>query len=121
MFGFGVAVSVVVGMVILYQTLATQIIRHLPQYATFKAIGYTDGYLQRVVLSLALITAGLAFVPALATAVMAYDKLRTLARLPIEMTPARIVLVLVIALTMSGATALLAVSKVRRVDPADLF
>ena len=120
-FGFGVAVSVVVGMVILYQTLATQIMRHLPQYATFKAIGYTDGYLQRVVLSLALITAGLAFVPALATAVMAYDKLRTLARLPIEMTPARIVLVLVIALTMSGATALLAVSKVRRVDPADLF
>jgi hypothetical protein len=37
------------------------------------------------------------------------------------MTPARIVVVLVIALTMSGATALLAVSKVRRVDPADLF
>jgi putative ABC transport system permease protein len=120
-FGFGVAVSVVVGMVILYQTLATQIIRHLPQYATFKAIGYTDGYLERVVLSLAVITAGLAFVPALATAVMAYDKLRTLARLPIEMTPVRIVVVLVIALTMSGATALLAVSNVRRVDPADLF
>ncbi len=120
-FGFGVIVSVVVGMVILYQTLATQIIRHLPQYATFKAIGYTDGYLQRVVLSLALITAGVAFVPALATAVMAYEKLRTLARLPIEMTPARIAVVLVIALTMSGATALLAVNKVRRLDPADLF
>jgi len=120
-FGFGVIVSIVVGMVILYQTLATQIIRHLPQYATFKAIGYTDGFLQRVVLSLALITAGIAFVPALATAVMAYDKLRTLARLPIEMTPARVAVVLVIALTMSGATALLAVSKVRRVDPADLF
>jgi len=120
-FGFGVVVSVVVGMVILYQTLATQIIRHLPQYATFKAIGYTDGYLQRVVLSLALITAGVAFVPALAAAVMAYDKLRTLARLPIEMTPTRIAAVLVIALTMSGATALLAVSKVRRADPADLF
>ena len=79
MFGFGVIVSVVVGMVILYQTLATQIIRHLPQYATFKAIGYTDGFLQRVVLSLALITAGVAFVPALATALMAYDRLRTLA------------------------------------------
>jgi len=120
-FGFGVVVSFVVGMVILYQTLATQIIRHLPQYATFKAIGYTDGYLQRVVLSLALITAGVAFVPALAAAVMAYDKLRTLARLPIEMTPTRIAAVLVIALTMSGATALLAVSKVRRADPADLF
>jgi putative ABC transport system permease protein len=120
-FGFGVAVSIVVGMVILYQTLATQIIRHLPQYATFKAIGYTDCYLQRVVVSLALITAGIAFVPALAGAVLTYGRLRELARLPIEMTSTRIVAVLVIALTMSAATALFAVSKVRRVDPADLF
>jgi putative ABC transport system permease protein len=120
-FGFGVVVSIVVGMVILYQTLATQILRHLPQYATFKAIGYTDGYLQKVVVSLALMTASIAFLPALATAIVVYGKLRELARLPIEMTATRIIAVLVIALTMSAATALLAVNRVRRVDPADLF
>ncbi len=120
-FGFGVVVSIVVGMVILYQTLATQIIRHLPQYATFKAIGYTDSYLQRVVVSLALMTASISFIPALAGAIAIYGKLRELARLPIEMTATRILAVLVIALTMSAATALFAVNKVRRVDPADLF
>ncbi len=120
-FGFGVVVSIVVGMVILYQTLATQIIRHLAQYATFKAIGYTDSYLQRVVVSLALMTASISFIPALAGAIAIYGKLRELARLPIEMTATRILAVLVIALTMSAATALFAVNKVRRVDPADLF
>lgn len=120
-FGFGVIVSVVVGMVILYQTLATQIIRHLPQYATFKAIGYTDSYLQRVVVSLGLMTASIAFLPAVAAAIGIYGKLRELARLPIEMTPTRILAVLVIALTMSAATALFAVNKVRQVDLADLF
>ena len=120
-FGFGVAVSIIVGMVILYQTLATQIIRQLPQYATLKAIGYTDGYLQQTVVSLALITAGTAFVPALAGAVVIYGRLRELARLPIEMTATRIAVVFVIALAMSAATALFAVSRVRRVDPADLF
>jgi len=120
-FGFGVVVSIVVGMVILYQTLATQILRHLPQYATFKAIGYTDSYLQHVVVSLALMTASIAFAPALAAAIVIYGELRELARLPIEMTATRIVAVLVIALTMSAATALFAVNRVRRVDPADLF
>jgi putative ABC transport system permease protein len=120
-FGFGVIVSIVVGMVILYQTLATQIIRHLPQYATFKAIGYTDSYLQRVVVSLGLMTASIAFLPAVAAAIGIYGKLRELARLPIEMTTTRILAVLVIALTMSAATALFAVNKVRQVDLADLF
>src|SRR6185437_3646655 len=120
-FGFGVIVSIVVGMVILYQTLATQIIRHLPQYATFKAIGYTDSYLQRVVVSLGLMTASIAFLPAVAAAIGIYGKLRELARLPIEMTTTRILAVLVIALTMSAATALFAVNKVRQVDLADFF
>lgn len=120
-FGFGVIVSIVVGMVILYQTLATQIIRHLPQYATFKAIGYTDSYLQRVVVSLGLMTASIAFLPAVAAAIGIYGKLRELARLPIEMTTTRILAVLVIALAMSAATALFAVNKVREVDLADLF
>jgi ABC-type lipoprotein release transport system permease subunit len=56
-----------------------------------------------------------------AAAIGIYGKLRELARLPIEMTPMRILAVLVIALTMSAATALFAVNKVRQVDLADLF
>jgi putative ABC transport system permease protein len=120
-FGFGVIVSIVAGTVIMFQTLATQVTRQLPQYATLKAIGYTDGYIRRIVVALAAITASIAFVPALGIALVIYDKVRTMARLPIEMTGARVVAVLAIVLTMSAASALLAVRKVRQVDPADLF
>jgi putative ABC transport system permease protein len=120
-FGFGVIVSIVVGMVILYQALTTQVTRQLPQYATLKAMGYTDGYLQQIVVAVALMTACIPFLPAWGAAIMAYDKVRMMARLPIEMTGTRVVIVLVITVVMSAATALIAVRKVHRADPADLF
>jgi putative ABC transport system permease protein len=120
-FGFGVVVSIIVGMVILYQTLATQVTRHLPEYATLKAIGYTDAYLRGIVVTLAIIMVSIAFIPALASAVVIYDKIRIVARLPIEMTGARVLAVLALSLTMSAASALVAVRILRRADPADLF
>src|SRR5205807_312825 len=49
-FGSGLVVSFVVGIMVLYQTLATQISRQLPQFATLKAIGYRDRYLDLIVL-----------------------------------------------------------------------
>ena len=120
-FGFGVIVSVVVGMVILYQALTTQVTRQLPQYATLKAMGFSDAYLRRIVVTVALMTAGIPFFPAWAAALLTYEKVRTLARLPIEMTGTRVVIVLIITIAMSATTALIAVGKVSRADPADLF
>ena len=108
-------------MAILYQTLATQVTRQLPQYATLKAIGYTDAYLRNIVLVLAAVMAGVAFAPALAAATVIYDRVRITARLPIEMTGARVLGVLVLALAMSAASAFIAVRILRRADPADLF
>ena len=120
-FGSGVAVSVIVGIVILYQILTTQVVRQLPQYATLKAMGYGDGHLQGVVAVLALVTAAVAFPPALLAALFAYDRLRILSRLPIEMTTARVMIVLGIAVAMTLGTSLLAARKLRHADPADLF
>jgi len=120
-FGFGVIVSVVAGMVILYQTLATQVIRQLPQYATLKAIGYTDAYVRNIVVALSLIMASAAFAPAVVGSMAIYERVRATARLPIEMTGARVLGVLLLALAMSAASALFAVRILRRADPADLF
>jgi len=120
-FGFGVVISIVVGTVILYQTMATQVIRHLPQYATLKAIGYTDGYLRGVVVAMAMTLASIAFVPSLAAALIVYDRVRVITRLPIEMTATRVVAVLVVSLAMSAVSALIAVRILRRASPADLF
>jgi putative ABC transport system permease protein len=120
-FGFGVAISIVVGIVILYQTMATQVIRHLAQYATLKAIGYTDGYLSGIVVSMAVTLAAIAFVPSLAAALVVYDKVRAVTRLPIEMTGARLAAVLVLSLAMSALSALIAARILHRANPADLF
>jgi putative ABC transport system permease protein len=120
-FGFGVVISIVVGAVILYQTMATQVIRHLAQYATLKAIGYADSYLRAVVVVMAMTLASIAFVPALVGALIAYDKITVVTRLPVEMTVARIAAVLMMSLAMSAVSALVAVRILRRADPADLF
>jgi len=120
-FGFGVIVSVIVGTVILYQTLATQITRQLPEYATLKAIGYKDVELGRIVMVLAVILSSFAFFPSILAAVAIYDKVRVLARLPIDMTLPRVVMVLAAALLMCGISALLATRSLRRADPAALF
>src|SRR5262249_11915337 len=120
-FGFGVIVSGIVGTVILFQTLATQITRQLPEYATLKAIGYKDVELGRIVMVLAVILSSFAFFPSILAAVAIYDKVRVLARLPIDMTLPRVVMVLAAALLMCGISALLATRTLRRADPAALF
>src|SRR4029077_11148652 len=89
-FGIGVVVAVIVGFVILYQTLSTQITRQLPQYATLKAMGYSDVYLGGIVVWLGLLMAFVAFPPAVAAAMAGYDVIHEATRLPIMMTHTRL-------------------------------
>jgi putative ABC transport system permease protein len=120
-FGFGVMMSITVGIVIVYQTLATQITRQLTQYATLKAMGYSDGYLRGIVVYIALFMGTIAFIPAVAAAMVIYDRVRVIARLPVEMTVARMIAVLILSAAISTASALIAARMLRRADPADLF
>ena len=120
-FGSGLIISFVVGIMVLYQTLATQIARHLPQFATLKAIGYGDLYLAAVVMIESAMIVLVAFVPAAAAALAIYSQLRSATLLPVVLTPTRLVAVLVITLLMSAASAFLSLSNLRRADPADVF
>ena len=49
LFGIGVLAGLVIGAITCYQTLFNEIIDRLPQYATLRAIGFSDKYLQRVI------------------------------------------------------------------------
>ena len=62
-FTLGAGVGLLVGFAIVYQVLFTDVSNHLAQYATLKAMGYSDGYLQRVVLDESLILSVLGYVP----------------------------------------------------------
>ncbi|HEY1796093.1 MAG TPA: FtsX-like permease family protein [Stellaceae bacterium] len=120
-FGSGLIISFIVGIMVLYQTLATQIARHLPEFATLKAIGYTDAYLATVVMVEAAMIVFVAFVPAAVAAVAIYAQIRSATLLPVDMTAPNLIAVLGAALAMSAASAFLSLGNLRRADPADVF
>jgi putative ABC transport system permease protein len=120
-FGLGVFVALIVGMVFLYQVISSDIASHLAEYATLKAIGYGSGYLSRVVLVQALIVSLVSYVPGLIVALALYAITRRYASIPIAMTLPRAVLVLVLATVMCALSAFFALNKVKAADPADLF
>jgi putative ABC transport system permease protein len=120
-FGSGVIVAVIVGMVILYQTISTQIVSKLSEYATLKAIGYTPLEIVRIVLGQALLLSVIAFLPGLGLGLLLYDGVQKSAFLPMVMPAGRIVGVLLLVVAMSIASGLLAYRKVHVANPADLF
>ena len=120
-FGFGVVIAFIVGLIILYQTLATQVTRNLPEFATLKAIGYTDRSLAGIVVVLALLMTMIAFFPAVVAAIVVYKITAIATLLPIYMTVTRVAAVFLLAIVMSTASALLSVRVVRRADPVELF
>jgi len=121
LFGSGLIISFIVGVMVVYQILATLVGRQLPQFATLKAVGYGDRFLVGTVITMALLIVLASFFPALAAAVGVYAVIRDETLLPVEMSGARIAAVFAATLAMAAASALLSVSSLRRADPADLF
>jgi putative ABC transport system permease protein len=121
MFSSGVVLAFVVGAVILYQILASEVINHLKEYATLRALGYSNGYVNRVVLQQATLFAVLGFLPATLFALGIYTAARLAVYVPMYMTWGRVGFVLVLSVAMCGGSGLLVIRQVARADPADLF
>lgn len=119
--GAGVLLGLLVGVVIVYQVLSTDVAAHLRDYATFKAIGYSHPFILSVIFEQALILAVLGFLPGLALASAIYALLAHATDLPFGMDTGRSLTVFVgtlLACTLSGA---LAARRLRTIDPAELF
>ena len=120
-FTSGVLVAMAVAVVVVYQVLSNDVRRHLPEYATLKAMGYTNRYLSRVVVVQALMYALGAFGPAVVVAYFVYRVTAALAQIPMRLTVSNLALALGMAAAVSLLSALLSVGKLRTADPADLY
>ena len=120
-FMLGTAIGFVVGIMITHQILYTDLSDQLPQFATLKAMGYTDAYLMRVVLEQATFYGLVAFVPALVWAVMLYRVIGEIALLPLRMSGWIMLGTLVLTIGMCVLSGLLAVRRVLAADPAEVF
>lgn len=120
-FGLGLAMGFAVGVVICYQILSADIGDHLAEFATLKAIGCSDRYLTGVVLQEALFLALLGFVPGLLISAVLYGVLENHTGLPLRLTLPRGSFVLVLTVAMCVLSGMLAVRKVQKADPAEVF
>jgi putative ABC transport system permease protein len=117
----GAAVGVLVGVVIVYQILYTDVNDHLAEYATMKAMGYSDRHLYLVVLEEALILSVFGFPIGLGLAWLAYSATRAATHLPIDMTLQRASIVFGLTVVMCALSGMIAVRKLKSADPAEVF
>jgi putative ABC transport system permease protein len=120
-FGLGVSVGFIVGIVIVYQVLYTDVADHLPEYATLKAMGYTDRYLLGVLVQEALILAALGYIPGFVLAFGLYQVTYAATLLPIFMELERAISVFILTIVMCSISGAIALRKLRSADPADVF
>jgi putative ABC transport system permease protein len=120
-FAMGTIVGFVVGMLISYQVTYTDLSDQLPQYATLKAMGYRTGYLLRVVIQQAAFNAFAGWLPAWLLSILLYYAIGRFALLPLRMSVGVTVLSLGLTLGMCLISAVLAVRRVIKADPAEVF
>ena len=120
-FDFGTIMCFVVGVVIVYQVLYSDVNDHLSEYATLKAIGYSDGQLLLVVFQEAAILAVLGFVPGIVCSLGLYSLLSNLTGVAVLMRLGVGLQVFSMTLVMGVLSAAIAVRKLRSADPADVF
>ena len=120
-FGVGVLLAVIVGGVICYMVLAADVISRLPEYATLKAIGYSNSYLMKVLLGQAAWLASVAFPPAVLASLTLYQVTSLYSGVPIRMTSDRLILVAILSLFMCVTAGWIALRKMTKAEPANLF
>ncbi|NEP18421.1 MAG: FtsX-like permease family protein [Leptolyngbya sp. SIO4C1] len=118
---FGAIMGFIVGVVIVYQVLYTDVSDHLPEYATLKAMGYSDWRLLGVILQEALILAVLGFIPGYFASYGVYQLLVQLTRVPLTMKTAVALQVFILTLVMCSISGAIAMNRLRSADPAEVF
>ncbi|BAQ64712.1 ABC transporter permease DevC [Geminocystis sp. NIES-3709] len=120
-FTLGAGMGLVVGIVIVYQILYTDVADHLPEYATLKAMGYDNSYLLILVFQEAIILACLGFIPGFGISSFLYYQATKATGLPILMTKDLALLVFILTVIMCFLSGSIAVNKLKSADPADIF
>ncbi|THD84758.1 FtsX-like permease family protein [Aliigemmobacter aestuarii] len=120
-FGFGVLIGVLVGLVIVYQVLSTDVADHLREYATFKAMGYGPRFFLGIVFEEALVLGIMGFVPGLIVGTAILTLMGAITTLPLAMTPSMAVSVFLGTVVFSAVSGAIATRRLAAADPADLF
>ena len=118
---FGAVIGFIVGIIIVYQVIYTDVSEHLPEYATLKAMGYKDRDLSFVVLQESLILAIMGFIPGYLISHGIYYLMANYVELRVSMNLGIALRVLALNVLMCIISGAIAIRKLRTADPADIF
>ena len=121
LFNFGVAMGFFTGVVIVYEVLHADVNDHLAEYATLKAMGYSDRNLLMVVFQEAIILGVLGFIPGFIGSQGIYTLLGYMTRIPLPMRFDVVSQVFILTILMCLISAAIAIRKLQSADPADIF
>lgn len=120
-FSLGTMMGFIVGVIIVYQILYTDVADHIAEYATLKAMGYKNLYLLAVVFQEALILSILGYIPGIGLSTGLYALTRNATNLPLFMATVRAIQVLIMTIVMCAISGAIAMRKLQAADPADIF
>ncbi len=120
-FNLMVMMAFVVGVIVVYQILYSNISSHFVQFATLKAMGFRNKYLLNVVFQQALILAVLGYIPGFVISLGLYDLAKDATKLPIVMDFSKGLLVFTSVIFMCLISGFFSTNKLRKVDPAEIF
>ncbi len=114
-------IGVLVGIVIVYQVLSTDVADHLREYATFKAMGYGPRFFLGIVFEEALVLGIMGFIPGLIVGTTILTLMGKITTLPLGMTPSMAMTVFLGTIVFSALSGAIATRRLGAADPADLF
>ena len=116
----GALLGIIVGTVIVAQTLYSSTKDHINEFATLRAIGSSGRYIHKVIICQALLSAVIGFCVASGVGFLIVKETTDTA-LPITMTPGLTLALFALAVVMCVLSAIAAIVQVIRIDPAMVF
>jgi putative ABC transport system permease protein len=116
----GALLGLIVGIVIVAQTLYASTKDHLPEFATLRALGASAGYINKVILIQALLSAVIGYGVGMSVTMLVVRAAKD-TTMPVIMTPGLAVLLFLLTIGMCALAAVSAIFKVTRIDPAGVF
>lgn len=122
LFVMGLVISFLVGVVVFYQVLSSDIADHLSEYATLKAIGYSNTSVASIMIGQASILGFVGYLLALLVATGLYSLVRGKTGIPMTIVDGWVLgIPLLLCQVMSSGSALVSIRKLALADPAELF
>lgn len=121
LFAVGMIAGIVIGTINCYQILYTEVTDHLQQYATLKAIGFTQEFLRNVILSQAVLLSGTGFAAGVILAAIADAYIASATMLPTQLHFGSATIVCLGTLVMCILAGWIAIGRLKAADPAALY